>query len=130
MIFVDTNVFVYAVGRPHPLREPARALLRDHVADRSPLATSAEVLQELMHVYLPVARLETLDAALTLANDLTTILPIDASDIRAARDLVARHPGLGARDLLHLAVCARHQAAGLLSFDRALVAAFGAARKR
>ena len=130
MIFVDTNVFVYAVGRPHPLREPARALLRDHVADRSPLATSAEVLQELMHGYLPVARLETLDAALTLANDLTTILPIDASDIRAARDLVARHPGLGARDLLHLAVCARHQVTELLSFDRALVAVFGAARKR
>ena len=26
MIFVDTNVFMYAVGRPHPLREPARTL--------------------------------------------------------------------------------------------------------
>ena len=24
MIFVDTSVFMYAVGRPHPLRKPAR----------------------------------------------------------------------------------------------------------
>ncbi len=130
MVFVDTNVFVYAVGRPHPLREPARALLGDHLTASTPLATSAEVLQELMHVYLPVGRLETLDAALALANDLTTVLPVDASDMRAARDLVARHPGLGARDLLHLAVCARHGVTQLLSFDRALMAAFGGPRAR
>lgn len=130
MMFVDTNVFVYAVGRPHPLREPARSLLRQHVEAGTPLATSAEVLQELMHMYLPVGRLETLDAALTLANDLTTVLPVDASDVRAARDLVVGHRGLGARDLLHLAVCARHGATEILSFDRGLVAAFGRPRGR
>lgn len=130
MIFVDTNVFVYAVGRPHPLREPARGLLSDHMSTRTQLATSAEVLQELLHVYLPVGRLETLDAALALANDLTMVLPVDASDVRAARDLVARHNGLGARDLLHLAVCARYEVTQVLSFDRALVAAFGAPRTR
>lgn len=127
MVFVDTNVFVYAVGGQHPLREPARKSLREHVAAGTPLATSAEVLQELLHVYLPVGRMETLDAALTLASDLTTVLPVDASDVRAARDLVVSRPGLGARDLLHLAVATRHGAVAILSFDRALVAAFGAA---
>ncbi len=81
-----------------------------------------------MHVYLPVGRLETLDAALALANDLSTILPVDVTDVRTARDLVARHPGLGARDLLQLAICLRHPVTELLSFDRALVAAFGAPR--
>lgn len=35
-------------------------------------------------------------------------------------------PGLGARDLLHLAICRRYGVAELLSFDRALVAAFAA----
>jgi len=130
MIFVDTNVFVYAVGRPHPLREQARALLAKHMEGHTPLVTSAEVLQELMHVYLPVGRIETLDAALALANGLTTVLPVDATDVRAARDLVVGHPGLGARDLLHLAICARYEATNILSFDRALVAAFGAPRQR
>jgi predicted nucleic acid-binding protein len=124
---VDTNVFVYAVGRPHPLREPAQRLLREHVAQRTSLATSAEVLQELLHIYLPVGRLETLDAALSLASDLTTVWPIDDADVRAARDLVVSRPGLGARDLLHLAVCRRYGASELLSFDRALVAAFASA---
>jgi predicted nucleic acid-binding protein len=126
--FVDSNVFVYAVGRPHPLREPAQQLLRERMEQRPSMATSSEVLQELLHIYLPVGRMETLDAALRLATDLTTVWPVDAADIHAARDLVAAQPGLGARDLLHLAVCRRRGARELLSFDRALVAAFDAGR--
>jgi len=122
--FVDTNVFVYAVGREHPLREAARMMLRERLDQRVPMATSAEVLQELLHVYLPVDRMGTLDAALRLASDLTTTWPVEASDVMAARDLVTSAPGLGARDLLHLAVCRRYGADELLSFDRALVAAF------
>lgn len=122
--FVDTNVFVYAVGRPHPLREPAQTLLRERLERQASLATSAEVLQELLHIYLPVGRLETLDAALALAADLTTVWPVEDADVRAARDLTVSHPGLGARDLLHLAICRRYGAGELLSFDRALVAAF------
>lgn len=122
--FVDTTVFVYAVGRPHPLRDPARAMLRERFIRKAPMATSAEVLQELLHVYIPVGRLGALDAAFQLALDLTSVWPIEASDIRSARDLVVAHPGLGARDLVHLAVCRRYRAAELLSFDRALTAAF------
>jgi hypothetical protein len=124
VIFLDSNVFVYAVGRAHPLRDTARTMLREAVARRDPTATSAEVPQELLHVYLPVGRLATLDAALHLARDLTTIWPIDASDVAAARDLAAVRPGLSARDLLHLATCRRHGATEVMSFDRALVAAF------
>ena len=122
--FVDTNVFVYAVGRSHPLREPAREMLRDRLESGRPMATSAEVLQELLHVYLPVAREETLDAALRLATDLAVIWPVEASDVPAARDLARSETALGARDLLHLAVCRRHGAGELLTFDRALAAAF------
>ena len=125
--FVDTNVFVYAVGRAHPLREIARSQLRTRLDQGVPLATSAEVLQELLHIYLPVGRQQTLDAALRLATDLTTVWPIDASDILAARDSAVSEPGLGARDLLHLAVCRRYGVGELLSFDRGLVAAFTSA---
>src|SRR3990172_1765575 len=113
MVFVDTNVFVYAVGRQHPLRDEARSMLRERLAGALPLATSAEVIQELMHIYLPVGRLAALNAALRIATELTTVWPIDASDVLAARDLAAAAPGLGARDLLHLAVCRRYGAKGL-----------------
>ena len=128
MSFVDTSVFVYAVGREHPLRETAQALLRERLEQRVPMATSAEVLQELLHVYLPVGRLETLDAALHLAADLTTVWPVEDSDVRAARDLATSQPGLGARDLLHLTVCRRYGAGEMLSFDRGLRVAFTSGR--
>ena len=34
MIFVDTNLFIYAVGRPHPLRGPARAFFAESIGQR------------------------------------------------------------------------------------------------
>jgi len=125
MIFVDTNVLVYAVGGPHPLRAPARAFFEESLESSRPLATSAEVLQELLHVYLPVDRLDTLDAALTLASSLiATVWPVEHEDVRQARALAEVHRGLGARDLLHLACCRRRDVQGIQTFDRALAAAF------
>lgn len=67
MIFVDTNVFMYAVGRNHPLKEQARAVFERAVDEPGkPLVTSAEVLQELLHAYLPVGRMAALHDALEL----------------------------------------------------------------
>lgn len=67
MIFVDSNVFIYAVGRAHPLRDEAQNFFLESSRKGKRLVTSAEVLQELLHVYLPVGRIETLDKALKLA---------------------------------------------------------------
>jgi len=55
-------VFIYAVGRPHPLRNEAQDFFIETSETGKRLATSAEVLQELLHVYLPVRRMETLNA--------------------------------------------------------------------
>ena len=124
MIFVDTSVFVYAVGRPHPLRDPARRILLDAAQASEALVTSCEVLQELMHVYLPVERLETLDKAWTLLTSSTVdIWSIEADDLALARSSITRHPELTARDLLHLACCRRRGVERIHTFDRALRAA-------
>jgi uncharacterized protein len=71
MIFVDTNVFMYAVGRPHPLRDSAREALREAPGGSFSMATSAEVLPELFHAYVPEAGAPPL----TPRSDLQTILP-------------------------------------------------------
>jgi hypothetical protein len=126
VIFVDANVFMYAVGRPHPLKEPARQFfLTDHPI---PLVTSSEVLQELLHAYLPIGRLDAFDAALALAEARTeTIWSTEPADVRAARDLSARHPQLAARDLLHVACCVHRNITQIHTYDRALAAAFATA---
>lgn len=128
MIFVDTNVFVYAVGRDHPLKSQARAVFEQAVAEPGqPLVTSAEVLQELLHVYLPVNRWRTLNDALELvARSVREVWPIEPDDVLDAVRLAESHPGLGARDLLHLACCQRRGIRHIRTFDRALSAAFTA----
>ena len=105
MIFVDSNVFIYAVGRSHPLKAEAQNFFLDSSDKGKRLTTSAEVLQELLHVYLPVERTKTLDAAMELATQgVDQIIPIDAAAVLHARNLVDNFPSLTARDLLHLSV--------------------------
>jgi uncharacterized protein len=125
VIFVDTNVFMYAVGGAHPLRDEARRLLRERLGQGPPLVTSAEVLQELLHAYLPAGRGPTLHAALELASRrMAEVWPVEADDVRLAADLAGSHPRLAARDLLHLACCTRRGVREVITFDRELAEAF------
>jgi hypothetical protein len=123
--FVDTNVFMYAVGGPHPLREEARRFFEESLAGSRALVTSAEVLQELLHAYLPVNREATLDAAIALVDGtVERIWAVEAADARLARALATEHPVLGARDLIHVACCRRREVPDVMTFDRALAAAW------
>lgn len=124
MIFVDTSVLMYAVGRDHPLREPARRFFAAATTDQQPLATSSEVLQELAHAYLPVERSQALAAALRIVDRTRMeVWPLERDDVILGIELAARHPGLGARDLCHLASCQRRGGARIQTFDRGLRAA-------
>lgn len=124
MIFVDTNVLMYAVGREHPLRAQAQEFFAQSVIKGSALVTSAEVLQELLHAYLPAGRQQTLDAALLLADSIPTVWPVERDDVLLARALAHEQPELSARDLLHLATCRRRSVRQLMTFDRDLAKAF------
>lgn len=125
MIYVDTNVFVYAVGRPHPLRTEAQNFFLEARTQGKTLVTSSEAMQELLHIYLPVRRFGTLDHALRLAMETSDqILAIDSQAVLHARLLADEYPALSARDLLHFAVCQLQDVAELKSFDRGLSTAF------
>ena len=123
MIFVDTNVFMYAVGRSHPLREPAQQFFVEASRNSTPLCTSAEVMQELVHAYLPTGRLQTLDAALSLiARASVEVWPLEEDDVALARRLHEQNPTLQARDLCHLASCRRRGVSEIKTFDQTLAA--------
>ena len=115
VIFIDANVFVYVVGRPHPLKEPARKFFIEANQNRTPLFTSAEVLQELAHVFLSVGRSDDFDDA----RDLSAIFqvqvwPLEEEDVAMARQLYQGYPYLGARDLCRLASCRRRGVSAIL----------------
>ena len=125
MIFVDTNVFAYAVGTPHPLREQARTFFRDNGIVGMNLCTSAEVIQELLHIYRPVERLEDMRRALEVIADADiAVWPLEHEDIALAMTLAEQYPARSARDLCHLASCQRRGIARIKTYDRALASAF------
>ena len=124
MIFIDTNVFMYSVGRTHPLRDPSREFFIDSVRDQMRLYTSAEVLQELAYSYLPVNRQQTLEAAISLIiRTGVEVWPLESEDVYLACQLHEQFPALGARDLCHLASCQRRGVTRIKTFDQALAAA-------
>ncbi len=126
MIFIDTNVFMYAVGKPHPLQSPARQFFDESIRNRKMLFTSAEVIQELMHVYLGMKRPHTLDSALELIDKAgVEVWPLEEADVILARQLHEQYPTLGARDLCHLASCRRRGVQEIKTFDQALTAISG-----
>ena len=126
MTFVDTNVFMYAVGKPHPLQSPAQEFFVESNANRTPLVTSAEVLQELAHAYMPAGRLQTLDAALSLVvRSRVEVWPLEQEDVDLGRLLHGQYPMLQARDLCHLASCRRRGVTNIKTFDRAFRAIVG-----
>ncbi len=125
MIFVDTNVFVYAVGKPHPNQNYSRMFFWQSLRGNIPLFTSTEVLQELMHVFVGGRRIGEFDVAMRLMVTYGVgIWSLEPEDVELARELHDRHPTLSARDLCYLASCVRRDVEDVMTFDRALKDAF------
>jgi uncharacterized protein len=118
MIFVDSNIPMYLVGAPHPHKDDARRLLERFVAERTPLVTDAEVLQEILHRYAAIDRRDAIKPSFAVLLDLVDeVYPIQLSDAERARDLVLSKRKLSARDAIHVAVMERHGIKRILSFD-------------
>ena len=120
MILVDSNVPMYLVGAPHPYNVDAQRTLERLIAEHRRLVTDAAAFQEILHRYAAIDRRDAIqpafDALLGVADE---VLPIELDDVSMAKDLLATHPNLSARDALHVAVMRHHRIACVLSFDRA-----------
>ncbi len=119
MKLIDTSVFVYAQGRPHPYRESCLALVSKLTDLPSDYAIDVELLQEVLHVYSvrgerPVA-LSTFDRLLTL---FPYPIVIQREEMVVARGLLERHQGLSSRDAIHAAVVFTQGFEGIITTDR------------
>ena len=117
-VLVDSAVFMYAAGAEHPLREPCRDVLRRFRAGRLDAATSAEVVQEILHRFTGTARHEDgVRLARAALSMFRPVLSVDHAVLRRTCELAAEHPGERARDLVHVATCLVHGLEAILSPD-------------
>ena len=116
--FVDANIPIFASGTSHPLKAPCQAIIIALLTRPGTGVSSAEVLQELLHVYL--RRGETARARTTVV-EFDEVLdarlePITREDVlRAATGSFPAR--LQARDRLHLAVMERLGISDIISTD-------------
>ncbi len=118
MIFVDANVPMYLVGGDDAHKRRSRGLLERAAADGDALVTDAEVLQEILHRYVSIHRLDAVEPAMrTIIEIVDQVFPIERADVELARDIVlgAR---LSARDAIHVAVMRRRGVDRIMTFDR------------
>ena len=126
MTLVDSNALMYAVGKPHPLQPEAQEFFVQAIQKGVVISTSAEVLQEMLHVYESTGRIELFENALALVTELgMEVWPLESEDVLLARQLHVLHPGLSARNLSHLASCRRRGLREIKTFDEALAAVVG-----
>jgi len=115
---LDTNVFIYAQGGPHPYREPCRAVLA--AAGPETYGVDVETLQEILDVY--TRREQRRVALLTVTDALAAFpdpFPITRREIEEAAGIVVAHERLSPRDAIHAAVVLTYDLEGIVSTDRA-----------
>ena len=119
MRLIDTNVIVYAVGSVHPLKQAADRILSDIAAGTLTANLDVETLQEVLHLYS--SRGERRKGFRTIEHLLMLFpnpFPIGREEIERARDLMMKHPFLGARDGIHAAVVQTHDLEGIVTADK------------
>jgi uncharacterized protein len=120
VIFVDSNIPIYAIGAPHPRKTDSLRLLERLASERQRLVTSAEVLQEIIHRYISINRRDAIQPAFdSLLGVTDKVFAVDRAAAERAKEIVLGHPRLSARDALHLAVMEQHGVDRILSFDSA-----------
>jgi predicted nucleic acid-binding protein len=129
VIFVDSNIPMYLVGADQPTKARARRLIERAIVDDEPLATDAEVLQEILHRYVAINRREAIEPAFdSLLGIVDVVHPIEAVDVGRARRLLTSTARLSARDAIHIAVMQRRDIDRVLSFDAAFDGIVGIVR--
>lgn len=119
MIFLDTNIPMYAGGAEDPFRGPCRVVLA--LVQRAALkfVTDAEVLQEIIHRYTAIQRWplgrELFEEFAVLMTG--RIESVHALDVIVAAEFADRYSGLSARDCLHAAVMKRIGVTRIASTD-------------
>jgi hypothetical protein len=118
VIFLDTNVFLFAAGAEHPLREASQRILRRVAQEELAATTSSEVVQEILYV---LYRRGLADSAQQLARNaillFPDLLPVTRNDMEAACDLLERYPGIPTRDAVHAATMLNNGITTIITAD-------------
>lgn len=117
--FIDTNIFIYAVGRHHPFKGPCVRVI-ERIRDGKVIAVvNTEVIQEILYHYQAVKELAY---GIRLAREIRSVavqvLPVTDEDIVLAMEILEASPQIRARDSFHVATMIHSGIDEIASVDR------------
>ena len=118
-LYLDTNFFIYISDASSLFYRNCLGLIKYASSNHINLVTSAETIQEIIHVSKRAKRLakglKTARIAVQLTNEL---LPISKEVILNYLKYVSIYKSAPSRDLIHLAVCLENKIDKIVTFDK------------
>ena len=119
MKLIDTNIFIYAVGRPHAHKEKSLRLVKDVLTRPSGYNINVEILQEIIHLY--ISRKER-EKGLNLIESILDMFPqpfsVTSKDIKVACFFLKKYPEINTRDSIHAAIVKNYRLEGIVTYDK------------
>ena len=110
---------MYLVGAPHGNKIAAEQAVGALIAHGEKLVSDAEVLQEILHRYSAIERLDAIQPAFdALFGLVDEVFPIESDNVQRAKTILLGKYQLSARDAIHLAVMEQRGVQRILSFDQ------------
>lgn len=117
LYFIDTNIFMYAIGGPHSFREPSQKLIRMIQDDKVKAVINAEVLQEILYRYHSINKSQVGHELFDmLLRTFPIIWPISKEDLVEAKKIQEKY-GIKTRDALHAGTMKRNGVKAIVSYD-------------
>ena len=117
-VFIDSNLPMYAAGRDHPYRDPARRFLERVREGNVDACTSTEVVQEILYRYSALRRRDLAREVYEIFVEICpVVLSVTLADTDRACNLLCEGAALSARDALHAAVMLSNNVEWIATFD-------------
>ena len=116
--FIDTNIFIYSVGRDHPLRWNCASAIK-RIRDQEIRAIlNTEIIQEILYRCQSIKELQL---GIRLAKEAmalsSKILPVTDRDLALAIELLESRPQIDTRDAFHASTMINNDIKEIISTD-------------
>jgi len=116
--FIDTNIFLYSVGRDHPLKSPSVTVVHRIRDGHITAVISTEIIQEILYRFQSIKQLFT---GIKLSKEAmlisSHILAVTERDLSLAIELLELHPKVETRDAFHAATMINNGIKEIISTD-------------
>ena len=116
--FIDTNIFIYSVGRDHPLKSNCASAIRRIRDEEIRAILNTEIIQEILYRYQSMKELQL---GIRLAREAmalsSKILSVTERDLALAIELLESHPQIDTRDAFHAATMINNDIKEIISTD-------------